>query len=75
MSESGRADVLAIWAEVTRRKPGGANNPHGRKGKPEGGEEIKGNNVPFDLPPQPKGNSAAAGMRKLQKSAAEGNER
>ncbi len=62
-----RVDVLALWAEVTKRKPGGANNPHGRAGKPEG-EEINLDNIQVDLP-APTGTSAAAGLRKLQKAA------
>ncbi len=67
-----RADVLALWTEVTKRKPGGANNPHGRSGKPEG-EEINLDNIQDDKLSAPTGTSAAAGLRKLQKAAEEGN--
>lgn len=69
---SGRSDVLAAWTEISRRKPGGANNPYGRSGKPE--ELINVDNVHVDKQGRPTGNSAEAGLRKLQKAASEGND-
>jgi len=60
---------LPASASFRKRPAGGANNPHGCKGKPEG-EEINVDNIHVDLPERPTGNSAAAGLRKLQKAAA-----
>ena len=68
---SDRPDVLAVWTQVTKRKPGGSNNPHGRSGKPD--EEITLDNIQGDNQTAPTGTSKEAGLRKLQKAAAEGN--
>lgn len=68
----GRADVLAVWVEVTKRKPGA---PQGNRNAARSEDETNGNNVTVCLPSQPKGNSSASGMRKLQKAASEGNEK
>jgi hypothetical protein len=57
-----RQDVLALWTEVTKRKPG----------RPEKAESENVYNV-HDKD-RPSGNTAEAGLRKLQKSASEGNE-
>lgn len=69
-----RADVLALWLGVTKRPPGNqsGNNQHTKKA-----EEEEGNlyNVQSSAPEAPTGNTAAAGLRKLQKAALEGNEK
>ncbi len=60
-----RADVLALWVEVTKR--------------PGGRPRVEGENVDNihvkNQPERPTGTSAAAGLRKLQKAVAEGNEK
>lgn len=69
----GHADVLAQWCEVTRRKAGA---PEGNKNAARDAEEEAKTNLDNvqDCLKAPTGNSAAAGMRKLLKAAAEGNE-
>jgi hypothetical protein len=71
-------EVFALWTEATKRPAGGANNPAGlggKSGKTE--DDIVNLDIVQDdkvaLPKAPTGNSAAAGLRKLQKAAAEGN--
>ncbi len=64
-----RIDVLALWAEVTKRKPGA---PEGNKNSAKGDapeNETNVDNVNSCSPERPTGNTAAAGLRKLQKAA------
>lgn len=63
------ADVLAQWCEVTKRKAG-EDQPR----DPETGRMLPILDNIQDRPSAPTGTSAAAGMRKLLKAAAEGNE-
>lgn len=65
-----RADVLAAWVEVTKRKPG-EDQPR----DPETGRMMPNVDNIHERPERPSGTSAAAGLRKLQKAAAEGNEK
>ena len=68
-----RADVLALWVDVTKRKPG---NPTGaNQHTKDDGELGIVDNIHNSSPERPSGTSAAAGLRKLQKAAAEGNEK
>ena len=67
--------MLALWVEVTKRKPGA---PEGNKNAAKGDasdEETTVDNVTGCSPERPTGNSAIAGLRKLQKAAGEGNVR
>jgi hypothetical protein len=67
----GRVDVLALWTEVTKRKPG-----EGQARDPETGQMLPSlDNIQDRAIPAPTGTSAAAGLRKLQKAASEGNVR
>lgn len=65
--------ALTLLTTVTKRGPGGANNPHGRAGKPA--EEINVDNVNVDTGARPTGNSAEAGLRRLAKEAEAGDEK
>jgi hypothetical protein len=68
----GRMDVLALWVDVTKRKPGNPTgaNQHTKEEEKEGTlDNIQ------DSTKAPTGTSAAAGLRKLQKAAGEGNEK
>lgn len=68
-----RVDVLAVWVEVTKR-PAGA--PKETPRDPQTGRLMPILDNIQDRPPAaPSGTSAAAGLRKLQKAAAEGNEK
>ena len=69
-----RADVLAVWVEVTKRPSGNlaGTNQHTKKEDSAGGTLY---NVQGSSMERPTGNTAAAGLRKLQKAAAEGNEK
>ncbi len=69
--------MLALWVEVTKRKPGGANNPSGSNQHREAdkAEVVNVDNIHVDQPEPPTGTSAAVSLRKLQKAAAEGNEK
>ena len=58
-----RNDVLLLWTEVSKRKPG----------RPEKVEDETLDNIQ-GLVLAPTGTSREAGLRKLQKAAAEGNE-
>jgi hypothetical protein len=72
-------DVMALWAEVTKRGRGGANNPAGIGGKSGKTKDdiVNVDNINIDNQAtlkRPTGTSAAAGLRKLQKAAAAGND-
>jgi hypothetical protein len=67
----GRVDVLALWVDVTKRKPG---NPTGANQHTKEEEAGTLDNIQ-DSTKAPTGTSAAAGLRKLQKAASEGNVR
>jgi hypothetical protein len=62
------AEALALWVEVTKRKAGNE-NPRDEKGRLTPSLD----NIQEREPPAPTGTSAAAGLRKLQKAANEGN--
>lgn len=66
----GRPDVLALWVEVTKRKAG-EDQPR----DPDTGRMLPNVDNVNERPERPTGNSAAAGLRKLQKAANEGNEK
>lgn len=62
--------MLAVWVEVTKRKPG-----EGQARDPGTGRMLPKTDNIQDRPETPSGTSAAAGLRKLQKAAAEGNKK
>jgi hypothetical protein len=63
------AEALALWVEVTKRKAG---NPTGVNQHTKDEEAGTLDNIQ-DSTKAPTGTSAAAGLRKLQKAASEGN--
>lgn len=67
-----RADVLALWVEVTKR-PAGA--PLGNRNAAKVEDETTVDNIHDCKPERPSGTSSAAGIRKLQKAASKGNEK
>lgn len=69
---SDRPDVLAVWTEVTKRSPGGNNNPTGANQHKRSEDTLY--NIQGEQPKAPTGTSVEAGLRKLQKAATEGND-
>ena len=66
--------LLILWTEATKRGAGGANNPAGSNQHVK--KEVNVDNVNVEVcqsPQRPTGTSAEAGIRSLQKRAAEGN--
>ena len=66
--------VALLLDHALRREPGGANNPEGAGGH-TGKQVVNFDNVNVDKPLQskrPMGNSAAAGIRRLEKAADKG---
>lgn len=71
-----RKRLPRLWGPFDARPSGGANNPLGPGGKSGKAADdiVNVDNVHGDKGERPTGNTAAAGLRKLQKAAAEGNE-
>jgi hypothetical protein len=65
-------EALLEFDREMQRRDGGANNPHGRAGKPDGNTlyNIQGGNSAA----APTGTSAQAGIRRLRKAAEEGDQ-
>jgi hypothetical protein len=74
-----RAEIWALYEPLKLRRPGGANNPlgsnqHRKADAANKADVVNVDNVRIDQEGRPTGNTLAAGIRKLQKHAAEGNE-